>query len=119
MTLTATLGEMVQESRCGWTDAHFQQCTLPVDHEGLCVFETVHPTTGQALVKRPRARLVRGPMFRRNGEPATYNWVQHQALKLHEKGRSPEHIAKVFAANKLTRGDGSPVTSEDVKGWIE
>lgn len=103
---------MTTGERCGWTDALFRQCILPPEHKGVpCAFETVHPTTGQALVPRRHAFLYQGT-------PVTRVWVAKQAKKLVEKGRDWAHIAKVFAVRGVTRGDGSPVTAEQMEGWV-
>lgn len=78
-----------------------------------------HPTTGQALVAHPRARIVRSPSFLRAGEPLDLTWAKDQAAKLADKGRDAEHIAKVFRVNgKVTRGDGTELQASDVEGWL-
>ena len=80
---------------------------------------STHPITGQTLVANPRARIVRGPSFLRDGAPLDLAWAKDQAFKLSAKGRDAAHIAKVFRVNgKVTRGDGSELQVEDVEGWL-
>lgn len=80
---------------------------------------STHPTTGQPLVERPRARIVRGPSFLCDGEPLDLAWAKDQAFKLSAKGRDPAHITKVFRVNgKVTRGDGTELQVSDVEGWL-
>jgi hypothetical protein len=89
---------------------------------GPVLTRITHPTTGQELVPVPaeerRRRLVRGPAFLLRGKPANLLWAEEQAKKMAAKGRSPARIAELFAKVEMTRGDGSPVTPQDVEKWL-
>jgi integrase len=83
----------------------------------------IHEATGQPLVDRRvtqemRRRVVKAPDFLRDGKPADVAVLKTLAKRLESKGRSLRLIVTAMKAVKVTRGDGSALTAEDVTRWL-
>lgn len=69
---------------------------------------------GQELVEAPRGRIVKPPLFRRNGLPLDMGWACEQAQKLAVGGKSHEIIRAALTKVGVRRADGSELEVADV-----